>query len=404
MADLIYTSKGYQDLLARLKNQIRTAQVRAALAVNHELVLLYWQIGKDILTRQKEEGWGAKVIDQLSRDLHLAFPSMHGFSPRNLKYMRTFAEAWPDESIVQQAVAQLPWGHNVRLLDYVKDSQERLWYIEQAIRNGWSRNVLVIQIESGLYKRQGTATTNFQSTLPAPESDLAQQLLKDPYNFDFLTLAKEAQERDLEGGLLVHLRQFLIELGTGFAFVGSQVPLEVGGEDFKLDLLFYHLKLRCFVQLSLLGFGASIGQPHGGGIFRPTRCGGAIVDDPCSQERRPKSRIQGRHSPVSVRSRVNRNRRAHCLQSVLVTRCAVGAGRGSIEYRIQRGWLRGSLSTGPSAIGQHLTRNTWAARNLSKSVQKTCKRADPRARLRIALKDAALSGLPFDHRSPFAIP
>lgn len=251
MADLIYTSKGYQDLLARLKNQIRTAQVRAALAVNHELVLLYWQIGKEILTRQKEEGWGAKVIDQLSRDLHLAFPSMHGFSPRNLKYMRTFAEAWPDESIVQQAVAQLPWGHNVRLLDYVKDSQERLWYIEQAIRNGWSRNVLVIQIESGLYKRQGTATTNFPSTLPAPESDLAQQLLKDPYNFDFLTLAKEAQERDLEGGLLVHLRQFLIELGTGFAFVGSQVPLEVGGEDFKLDLLFYHLKLRCFVVIEL---------------------------------------------------------------------------------------------------------------------------------------------------------
>lgn len=213
--------------------------------------MLYWGIGKEILTRQKAEGWGAKVIDQLAKDLHQAFPDMQGFSPRNLKYMRALAEAWPDEAIVQQVVAQLPWGHNVRLLDHVKSREERLWYIHQAIEHGWSRNILEIHIESGLYRRQGKAVTNFQTALPPPQSDLAQQLLKDPYNFDFLTLTTEAHERDLEQGLLGHLRSFLIELGVGFAFVGSQVPLEVGGEDFKLDLLFYHLKLRCFVVIDL---------------------------------------------------------------------------------------------------------------------------------------------------------
>jgi len=251
MADLISTSKGYQELLALLKNQIRTAQVRAAVAVNNELVLLYWGIGKQILTRQKEDGWGTRVIERLAKDLRSEFPDMQGLSPRNLGYMKAFAEAWPDESILQQLAAKLPWFHNCVLLDKVKDTVERTWYIQQAIQNGWSRNVLVLQIESGLYRRQGKAITNFQATLPAPQSDLAQQLIKDPYNFDFLTLTSEAQERDLERGLLVHLRQFLIELGTGFAFVGSQVPLEVGGEDFKLDLLFYHLKLRSYVVIDL---------------------------------------------------------------------------------------------------------------------------------------------------------
>ena len=251
MADLVSTSKNYQDLLARLRNQIRTAQVRAAVAVNQELVLLYWGIGKEILTRQKEDGWGTRVIERLAKDLRSEFPDMHGLSPRNLGYMKAFAEAWPEEPILQQPVAKLPWGHNVRLLDLVKSPEERLWYAQAAIENGWSRNVLVMQIEGGLHRRQGKAVTNFQATLPQPQSDLAQQLLKDPYNFDFLTLTNEAQERDLERGLLAHLRQFLIELGLGFAFVGSQVPLEVGGEDFRLDLLFYHLKLRCFVVIDL---------------------------------------------------------------------------------------------------------------------------------------------------------
>jgi predicted nuclease of restriction endonuclease-like (RecB) superfamily len=251
MADLISTSKSYQDLLARLKSQIRTAQVRAAVAVNQELVLLYWGIGKEILQRQASEGWGSKIVDRLARDLRAEFSDMKGLSRTNLLYMRSFAETWPDESIVQQVVGRIPWGHNVRLLDMVKDREERLWYANAAIANGWSRNILVIQIESGLFRRQGKAITNFQATLPAPQSDLAQQIIKDPYNFDFLTLTTEAQERDLERGLLEHLRQFLIELGTGFAFVGSQVPLEVGGEDFRLDLLFYHLKLRAFCVIDL---------------------------------------------------------------------------------------------------------------------------------------------------------
>jgi len=251
MADLISASKSYQDLLAHLKSQIRTAQVRAAVAVNQELVLLYWGIGKEILTRQQDDGWGTRVIERLAKDLRSEFPDMQGLSPRNLKYMRALAEAWPDEAIVQAPLAQITWYHNLTLLEKVKSSEERLWYAEQTVRNGWSRNVLVMQIESGLFRRQGKAITNFQATLPAPQSDLAQQLIKDPYNFDFLTLAKAAQERDLEHGLLAHLRQFLIELGVGFAFVGSQVPLEVGGEDFKLDLLFYHLKLRCFVVIDL---------------------------------------------------------------------------------------------------------------------------------------------------------
>jgi predicted nuclease of restriction endonuclease-like (RecB) superfamily len=244
-------SKPYRDLLARLKSQIRTAQVRAALAVNRELVLLYWDIGKEILTRQRVDGWGTKVIDRLAKDLRLEFPEMQGISSRNLKYMRAFAQSWRTKAIVQQAAAQLPWFHNCVLIDKVKDTRERLWYVQRAIENGWSRNVLVLQIESGLYRRQGKGITNFQTTLAPPQSDLAQQLLKDPYNFDFLTLTQEAQERDVERELLSHLRQFLVELGVGFAFVGSQVPLEIGGEDFRLDLLFYHLKLRCFVVIDL---------------------------------------------------------------------------------------------------------------------------------------------------------
>jgi predicted nuclease of restriction endonuclease-like (RecB) superfamily len=176
---------------------------------------------------------------------------MSGFSPRNLKYMRAFAEAWPDEAIVQQLVAQIPWGHNVRILDYVDAPVERDWYIRQTIENGWSRNVLVHQIESGLYRRQGKAVSNFTRTLPAPQSELAQQIVKDPYNFDFLTLSQEAQERELERGLLDHIRDFLLELGVGFAFVGSQYPLQVGGEEFRIDLLFYHLKLRAYVVIDL---------------------------------------------------------------------------------------------------------------------------------------------------------
>jgi predicted nuclease of restriction endonuclease-like (RecB) superfamily len=250
-ADKIETFRDYEDFLRDLKERIRTAQVRASLAVNRELVMLYWQIGRDILSRQQQQGWGAKVIEQLAKDLQQEFPDMKGFSSRNLKYMRAFAEAYPNEQIVQQAVAQIPWGHNVRILDKVKSTQERLWYVQSTFEYGWSRNVLEHQIETQLYDRQGKATTNFDRTLPQPQSDLARQLLKDPYNFDFLSLGKEAQERDLEKALVDRMRDFLLELGLGFAFVGSQYHLEVGEQDFYIDLLFYHLKLRCYVVIDL---------------------------------------------------------------------------------------------------------------------------------------------------------
>ncbi len=242
---------GYDDFLSDPKTRISHAQIRAAVAVNKELVLLYWQIGRDILHRQEQQGWGAKVINRLATDLHQAFPEIKGFSSRNLKYMRAFAQAYPDEQFVQLLAAQIPWFHNCVLLDKVKDSAEREWYIKQTIQHGWSRNVLVHQIESQLYYRQGKAITNFDLTLPKPQSELAQQLLKDPYSFDFLNLGEEILERDLERALINHIRDFLLELGVGFAFVGSQYHLEVGGEDFYIDLLFYHLRLRCYVVIDL---------------------------------------------------------------------------------------------------------------------------------------------------------
>ncbi|MEP0920079.1 PDDEXK nuclease domain-containing protein [Leptolyngbya sp. DQ-M1] len=241
----------YEAFLTDLKHRIRTAQVKAAIAVNRELILLYWQIGRDILIRQQTEGWGTKVIERLAKDLKREFPDIKGFSLRNLKYMRAFAEAYADEQFVQQAAAQIPWFHHCVLMDRVKDAQARLWYIQQTGANGWSRAVLEMQIESNLYQRQGGAVTNFAQTLPQPQSDLAQQLVKDPYNFDFLTLGNAAQERELERGLLAHIRDFLLELGAGFSFVGSQYPLTIDGQEFRLDLLFYHLKLRCYVVIDL---------------------------------------------------------------------------------------------------------------------------------------------------------
>lgn len=244
---------GYADWLADLKGRIHTAQQRATLAVNRELVLLYWQIGRDILTRQAAQGWGAKVIERLALDLRTAFPEMKGFSRANLMYMRAFAEAWPDAEIVQQAVGQLPWGHNLVLLSRLKHPQERLAYAQSAIQHGWSRNMLNIHIETRLLERTGTAVTNFDACLPKPQSDLARESLKDPYRLDFLGLAKEAGEREIENALVKHVTEFLLELGAGFAFVGRQVLLDVGGDEFFIDLLFYHLKLRCYVVIELKG-------------------------------------------------------------------------------------------------------------------------------------------------------
>jgi len=248
---LVQPPEGYADWLADLKARIHAARQRASLAVNRELVLLYWQIGRDILARQAEQGWGAKVVDRLAHDLRAAFPEMKGFSPRNLKYMRAFAEAWPDAEFVQEVLARLPWYHQLALLDKLNDAETRRWYAAKAIENNWSRNVLVMRIETRLHERSGQAVTNFAATLPAPQSDLARESLKDPYRFDFLGLGEEAQERAIETALVRHVTEFLLELGAGFAFVGRQVPLEVGGEDFFLDLLFYHLKLRCYVVIEL---------------------------------------------------------------------------------------------------------------------------------------------------------
>lgn len=241
----------YAALLEELKVRIRAAQLRAALSANREMVTIYWEIGRRILEQQKIEGWGTKVIERLASDLHREFPKMKGFSSRNLKYMRAFAEAYPDQQFVQEALAQITWYHHITLLDKVKDPAERVWYIQKATEHGWSRNTMVFQIESGLHHREGKAITNFSQTLTQPQSDLARQALKDPYVFDFLTLDAVARERELEQGLIDHIQKFLIELGKGFAYIGRQIQMTVGGEDFYLDLLFYHLHLRCYVVIEL---------------------------------------------------------------------------------------------------------------------------------------------------------
>lgn len=243
--------EGYADWLVELKAQIHDAQQRAAQALNLELVVLYWKIGNAILERQDRQGWGARVVDRLSQDLRSAFPQMQGFSVRNLKYMRAFALAWPDLQFVQQVLHKLPWGHNLVLLDKLPGPQTRKWYAAKTIEHNWSRNVLVMQIETRLLERSGKAATNFERTLPRPQSDLARESLKDPYRFDFLGLTDEAQERAVEQALVKHVTEFLLELGAGFAFVGRQVLLDVGGDEFFIDLLFYHLKLRCYVVIEM---------------------------------------------------------------------------------------------------------------------------------------------------------
>lgn len=242
---------GYAQWLADIKQRVAAAQQRAALAVNAELIALYWQIGHDILERQSALAWGSKVLDRISHDLRTAFPEMRGFSRTNLKYMRLFAQAWSEASIGQQAVGQLPWGHNIVLLTRIKSPADRLAYAEAALANGWSRSVLVTQIDRRVLQRQGQAVTNFARTIPQPDSDLAREALKDPYKFDFLELGAEAQERAIEQALVDHVADFLVELGTGFAYLGRQVHLEVDGTDFFIDLLFYHVKLHRYVVIEL---------------------------------------------------------------------------------------------------------------------------------------------------------
>ena len=243
-------SSGYATFLDQIKSDIRQAQLRAALSVTRELTTLYWRIGKRLSENISEQGWGAKTIERLSKDIASSFPNVSGFSLRNLKYMRQFAESYPDENW-ETAVAKIPWGHNIILMQKVEALDVRLWYAAQTIENGWSRSMLTTWIETDLYGRQGKAIHNFQSTLPQPQSDLAEQVLKDPYNFSFLALDKKYREQELEQGLIDHIQNFLIELGHGFAFVQRQKRLEVGGKEYVLDLLFYHLKLRCYVVVEL---------------------------------------------------------------------------------------------------------------------------------------------------------
>ncbi|MFP1760035.1 PDDEXK nuclease domain-containing protein [Lonsdalea quercina] len=280
----------YPALLTDIKQRVRHAQVRAMLAVNAELIRLYWDIGALIDQRQKQEGWGAAVIPRLAKDLHNELPEEKGFSERNIKRMLAFYREYPHlaacaekvpQAVAQiatkgkgpQAVAQncegpvpptdatlifptdlllsLPWGHHAELIAKVKDPATRQWYMRAAIENGWSRNILLMQIETAAHQRQGKAASNFALRLPPSDSDLAQQTLKDPYLFDFLTLEAGFHERELETGLIGHLEKFLLELGQGFAFVGRQFHLDLGGDDFYIDLLFYHLKLRCYVVIDL---------------------------------------------------------------------------------------------------------------------------------------------------------
>ena len=251
MAKELQIPPGYAALLTEIKERVRSAQVRASFAVSRELVLLHGTIGRVILVRQDAEGWGTKVIERLAKDLGVEFPGVEGFSPRNLKYMRSLAEAWPDSAIVPQLVALLPWGHLRVLMDRLKDRETREWYLRAAVEYGWSRNILAHQISSRLHEREGKALTNFHRALPPPNSDLAEQILKDPYNFDFLTVATVAREREIERGLLIHLRDLLLELGRGFSFVGSQVLLEIGDQPFYPDLLFYHVRLHCYFVIEL---------------------------------------------------------------------------------------------------------------------------------------------------------
>jgi predicted nuclease of restriction endonuclease-like (RecB) superfamily len=241
----------YSSFLEELKARIQSAQIKAALSINQQLLALYWDLGKLIVERLRTSGWGEAIVEQLSKDLSAAFPDLKGFSRTNLYAMRQWYLFYGQGETVPQVVGQIPWGHNRLILDKIKDQAEALFYAKACFENGWSRNLLAHQIDLKLYHRQGKATTNFDRALPAGESDLAQQTLKDPYVFDFLSVGNQAHEREVEKALVDHITKFLLELGAGFAFLGRQYHLEVDGEDYYLDLLFYHVKLHCYVVIEL---------------------------------------------------------------------------------------------------------------------------------------------------------
>jgi predicted nuclease of restriction endonuclease-like (RecB) superfamily len=280
----IQSNNSYNIVLADLKEKIRLAKQQAVSVVNTHLLLAYWEIGKTITDQEKKEGWGAKVIDRLSLDLKMEFPEMTGLSPRNLRYMRDFALTYryfpflqqplvksptgeniiwqpsvakledhhnQSATIVQPVVAQLPWAHHIVILSKIKTAEEREFYIKKAIENNWSKSVLTAQINSDLYKRQGQAITNFQDTLSPLQGDRAIETLKNPYLLEFLGISEEVQERELEKALINHLKDFMRELGRGFAYVGNQKNLVVDGDDFFLDMLFFNTELNCYVIFEL---------------------------------------------------------------------------------------------------------------------------------------------------------
>jgi predicted nuclease of restriction endonuclease-like (RecB) superfamily len=250
----------YRAFINQLKEKIRTSRIKAAVSANKELILLYWELGKDIVQKQEKEGWGSKVLERVAQDLQNEFPGVEGFSKRNVFRMRAF---YREYQIVPLAVAQIdkighlgiltqiPWSHNVILMEKLDNVKDRVWYAHKTIENGWSRDVLAMWIDSDLHKREGKAVTNFKQTLPAPQSDLANNTLKDPYLIGFFTLSDKAKEKDIENQLMEHLQKFLVELGQGFAFVGRQYPIKAGKKDLFIDLLFYHLTLRCYVVVEL---------------------------------------------------------------------------------------------------------------------------------------------------------
>ena len=300
----------YPQLLARLKREIGAARTRAALAVNEELIKLYWRIGREILARQENEGWGTKIIDRLAADLRAEFPEMTGLSRSNIHYMRQFAAAWRDRENVPQAVGHLPWGHVRCLLGKLDDPAARLWYAQSAVEHGWTRKLLEHHIATGRHEREGRALTNFAGTLPAPEGELVQQIVHEDYNFEFLGLAGDVREGRVERSLIAEIERFMIELGAGFAFVGRQVPLDVDGEEFFIDMLFFHIPLNRYVVIEL-----KLGK------FRPQYAGQInfyvnVVDDQmrrdhhdatiglvlCASRNETVARyaLQGIHRPVGV--------------------------------------------------------------------------------------------------------
>jgi predicted nuclease of restriction endonuclease-like (RecB) superfamily len=268
MTQNLLVDKQYKEWIVELKNKIRTTQIKAAMTVNRELLNLYWELGREICEKQEKANWGEGLIDQLAKDLSAAFPEIRGFSRTNVFYVQKWYLFYREERLVQQVVGlignklktkekvqelvtRIPWGHNLQIITKCSDISEALFYVKQTIQNNWSRAILTTQIESKLYERQGKAIQNFQSALPTPQADLARETLKNPYNFDFLSLGEKAREKDLESALTDHIQKFLLELGQGFAYMGRQFPINVGGDDFYLDLLFYHTRLRCYVVVEL---------------------------------------------------------------------------------------------------------------------------------------------------------